>query len=160
MDDVRQFLRHCNATIAYRGAKATRGAPPEFAHFKGSPTTRTPLQILTHIGDLLEVSAKRLRGPATWKAAEPDTWEHQITRFHAALRSIDEALAASAPIEISLEKWYQGPFADALTHVGQLAMLRRMAGVPMKGEAYFFADIRAGHVGPDQTPAQGKYEFD
>jgi hypothetical protein len=160
VNEIRQFLRHATATIAYRGAKTLRGAPPEFAHFKASPTTRTPLEILAHIGDLLEVSAARLRGPAQWKEARPDTWELQSARFHAALASIDAALASDAPIEAPLDKWYQGPFADALTHIGQLAMLRRMFGAPMKGEAYFFADVRPGRVGPDQTPAENKYEFD
>src|SRR6059036_40175 len=106
MDEVRRFLRHATATIAYRGAKALRGAPPEFAHFKASPTTRTPLEILTHIGDLLEVSAARLRGPTQWKEAQPDNWERQTARFHAALASIDEALASDAPIDVPLEKWY------------------------------------------------------
>ena len=160
MNETRQFLRHATATIAYRGAKTLRGAPPEFANFKAGPKTRTPLEILAHIGDLLEVSAARLRGPTQWSEAKPDTWERQVARFHAALASIDEALASDAPIEVSLEKWYQGPFADSLTHIGQLAMLRRMSGAPMKGEAYFFADIRSGVVGPDQAPADEKYEFD
>jgi hypothetical protein len=160
VNETRQFLRHATATIAYRGAKALRGAPPEFAHFKAGPTTRTPLEILTHIGDLLEVSARRLRGPTQWREAKPDTWELQTARFHAALASIDEALASDAPIEVPLGKWYQGPFADSLTHVGQLAMLRRMFGAPMKGEAYFYADIRPGRVGPDQTTPDPKYEFD
>jgi hypothetical protein len=154
------MLRHANATIAYRGAKALRGAPPEFAHFKAGPTTRTPLEILAHIGDLLEVSAARLRGPAQWREVPPDTWELQVARFHAALASIDEALASDGPIDVPLDRWYQGPFADALTHIGQLAMLRRMSGAPMKGEAYFYADIRPGRVGSDQTPADAKYEFD
>ena len=90
----------------------------------------------------------------------PDTWERQCARFHAALADIDAALASQAPIEIALDRWYQGPFADALTHVGQLAMLRRMFGAPMKGEAYFFADIRPGRVGPDQAAPDEKYEFD
>ena len=160
MNETRNFLRHATATIAYRGAKAIRGAPPAFAHFKAGPTTRTPLEILAHIGDLLEVSAARLRGPAQWKTATPDTWERQAARFHAALASIDEALASDAPIDVSLTKWYQGPFADSLTHVGQLAMLRRLSGAPMKGEAYYYADIQAGRVGPDQPPADEKYEFD
>lgn len=160
MNQTREFLRHATATIAYRGAKTLRGAPPEFAHFKAGPTTRTPLEILTHIGDLLEVSAARLRGPAQWNPATPDTWERQTARFHAALASIDEALAADAPIEVPLGKWYQGPFADALTHVGQLAMLRRMFGAPMKGEAYFYADIQPGRVGPDQISAAANNEFD
>jgi hypothetical protein len=160
VNEVRRFLRHCTAVIAYRGAKALRGAPPEFAHFKATSTSRTPLELLAHLGDLLEISAARLRGPAQWKEATPDSWEKQVARFHAALASIDEALASDASIDVSLEKWYQGPFADSLTHVGQLAMLRRMSGSPMKGEAYFFADIRAGRVGADQAPAEAKYEFD
>ena len=160
MNETRQFLRHANATIAYRGAKAIRGAPPEFAHFKAGPTTRTPLEILAHIGDLLEISAARLRGPAQWKEVPPDTWEKQVARFHAALKSIDEALASDAPIDVDLRRWYQGPFADALTHVGQLTMLRRLSGAPMKGEAYYYAGIEAGQVGSDQPPADPKYEFD
>jgi hypothetical protein len=160
MSETRQFLRHVTATLAYRGAKTMRGAPPEFASFKASPTTRTPLEIVAHLGDLLEVSAARLRGPAQWKPVPPDTWERQVARFHAALASIDQALAADAPIEVPLGQWYQGPFADALTHVGQLAMLRRMSGHPMKGEAYFYAPIRPGKVGPDQEAADPKYEFD
>ena len=158
MNETRQFLRHATATIAYRGAKAMRGAPPEFAHFKASPTTRTPLEIVAHLGDLLEISAARLRGPAQWNPQPPDTWEKQVARFHAALRSIDEALASDQPIEISLGPWYQGPFADALTHIGQLAMLRRIAGAPMKGENYHRADIAAGRVGAEQ--AVPKREFD
>jgi hypothetical protein len=160
VNETRQFLRHANAVLAYRGAKTLRGAPPEFAHFKAGPTTRTPLELLAHIGDLLEVSAARLRGPAQWNPQSPDTWEKQVARFHAALAAIDAALAAEAPIEVPLTTWYQGPFADALTHVGQLAMLRRMSGAPMKGEAYFYAPIEAGRVGPDQRATDPKYEFD
>src|SRR5262245_13351729 len=160
MSETRQFLRHATATIAYRGAKALRGAPPEFAHFKAGPTTRTPLEILSHIGDLLEVSAARLRGPAQWKVAPLETWEKQVARFHAALASIDGALASDVPIDVALDRWYQGPFADSLTHIGQLTMLRRLSGAPMKGEAYFYAEIVPGRVGPDQPPADPKYEFD
>ena len=160
MNETRQFLRHATATLAYRGTKVLAGAPPEFGGFKAGPTTRTPLEILTHIGDLLEVSAARLRGPAQWKEATPDSWELQTKRFHAALRSIDEALASETPIDVSLEKWFQGPFADAFTHVGQIAMLRRMAGSPVKGEAYFYADIQAGRVGPDQARPNPDYEFE
>ncbi|HUK63072.1 MAG TPA: hypothetical protein VLV15_07060 [Dongiaceae bacterium] len=160
MNEKRQFLRHATAVIAYRGAKALRGAPPEFAHFKAGPTTRTPLEILTHLGDLLEVSAARLKGPAQWNPMKPDTWEKQVARFHAALAAIDAALDSEQPIEISLERWYQGPFADSLTHIGQLTMLRRLSGAPMKGEAYFYAPIEAGRVGADQAPPEAKYEFD
>lgn len=160
MNDTRPFLRHATATLAYRGAKALRGAPAEFAHFKAGPTTRTPLEILAHLGDLLEVSAARLRGPAKWNPMPPDTWEKQGARFHAALAAIDAALASEDPIEVPLDRWFQGPFADAFTHVGQLTMLRRLSGFPMKGEAYFYAPIEAGRTGPDQQPTDPKYEFD
>src|SRR6185295_12799676 len=97
LSEIRQFLRHATATIAYRGAKTLRGAPPEFADFKAGPTTRTPLELLAHIGDLLEVSAARLRGPAQWDPKPPDNWANQVARFHQALASIDEALASDAP---------------------------------------------------------------
>jgi len=160
VNDTRTFLRHATATLAYRGAKAIRGAPPEFAHFKAGPTSRTPLEIVAHLGDLLEVSAARLRGPAKWNPMPPDTWERQVARFHAALAAIDAALASNDPIDVDFGKWFQGPFADAFTHVGQLTMLRRLSGAPMKGEAYFYADIQAGRTGPDQAPADEKYEFD
>jgi len=160
MKETREFLRHANATLAYRGAKVLRGAPPEFAHFKVGPSSRTPLEILTHIGDLLEVSARRLRGPATWQPATPDSWENQVARFHRGLAEIDAGLKDDAPVEIPLDRWYQGPFADALTHVGQIGMLRRLAGCPVKGEAYFYADVRPGRVGPDQPDPDPQYEFD
>jgi len=160
LSEIRQFLRHATATIAYRGAKTLRGAPPEFAHFKAGPTTRTPLELLAHIGDLLEVSAARLRGPAQWDPKPPDHWANQVARFHQALASIDEALASDAPIDVDLARWYQGPFADSLTHIGQLAMLRRLSGHPMKGEAYFYAPIEAGRVGAEQQATDPKFEFD
>ncbi|HET9326608.1 MAG TPA: DinB family protein [Candidatus Eisenbacteria bacterium] len=160
MNETQQFLRHATATLAYRGAKTLRGAPPEFAHFKAGPTTRTPLELLAHIGDLLEVSAARLRGPAQWDPKPPDTWEKQVARFHRALAAIDQALASDVTSDVDLQRWYQGPFADALTHVGQLAMLRRLSGHPMKGEAYFYAPIEAGRVGAEQRATDPKYEFD
>ena len=157
MNETRQFLRHATATIAYRGAKVLRGAPPEFAQFKAGPSTRTPLEILTHIGDLLEVSAARLRGPAQWREATPDSWERQVARFHAALASIDQALASDAPIDSTPERLFQGAIADSLTHIGQLALLRRLAGSPIKGENYYQADIVAGRVGPEQTAARREF---
>ena len=160
MNETHRFLRHATATLAYRGTRALRGAPPEFAHFKAGPTTRTPIEILAHIGDLLEVSAARLSGPAQWKPVAPDTWERQMARFHAGLKAIDDRLASDEPIEVPLDKWFQGPFADAFQHVGQIAMLRRMAGSPIKGEAFFYADIQPGRVGPDQPEPDGKYLFD
>jgi hypothetical protein len=156
-DQKREMLRHTVATLAYRGAKAVRGASDSFASFKASDTTRTPAEILAHIGDLLDWGLSIARGNETWNNAEPLPWDKEIERFHAALTSFDDYLASDNEIDASCERLFQGPVADALTHVGQIAMLRRIAGEPMKGENYSRAKIQAGRVGAEQeTP---KREF-
>jgi hypothetical protein len=154
----REMLRHTVATLAYRGAKAVRGAPNSFASFKASETTRTPAQILAHIGDLLDWALSIAKGAETWNNADPLAWTEEVERFHRALASFDDYLASDGELAASCERLFQGPIADALTHVGQLAMLRRIAGEPIKGENYSQAKIAAGRVGTDQeTP---KREFD
>lgn len=157
-DDVRQFLRHTVATLAYRGGKAVRGAPPEFAAYKASDSSRTPAQILAHVGDLLDWMLSIARGEQAWKNSEPLAWDDEVARFHRALAGVDAYLASEEPLHDSAEKMFQGPVADALTHVGQIAMLRRMAGTPMKGENYHRAEIVAGRVGAEQ--ATPRREFD
>ena len=157
-DTKREMLRHTVATLAYRGAKAVRGAGDSFASFQASETTRTPAQILAHIGDLLDWGLSIASGNETWNNSEPLAWSKEIDRFHAALRNFDDYLASNSDLSASCERLFQGPIADALTHVGQIAMLRRIAGEPMKGENYSRAKIAAGRVGADQeTP---KREFD
>lgn len=154
----REMLRHTVATLAYRGAKAMRGAPDSFASFKASDTTRTPAEILAHIGDLLDWALAIGKGDESWHNSEPLPWKEEIERFHAALKKFDEYLASEAELSASCERIFQGPIADALTHVGQVAMLRRLAGEPIKGENYSRARIEAGRVGADQTAP--KREFD
>ncbi len=157
-DPKREMLRHTVATLAYRGAKAVRGAPESFASFKSSETTRTPAQILAHIGDLLDWALSIAKGAEAWNNSEPLEWNEEIRRFHAALESFDNYLASDAELSGTCERLFQGAIADALTHVGQLTLLRRMAGAPIKGENYSRAKIEAGRVGPEQeTP---KREFD
>ena len=157
-DPNREMLRHTVATLAYRGAKAVRGAPESFASFKSSETTRTPAQILAHIGDLLDWALSIAKGAEAWNNSEPLEWNKEVRRFHAALESFDEYLASDAELSGTCERLFQGAIADALTHVGQLTLLRRMAGAPIKGENYSRAKIEAGRVGPEQeTP---KREFD
>ena len=160
MNDPAITLRHVLATIAYRGAKALRGAPPEFATYRASPTTRTPVQILAHIGDLLDCILWFCQGNRRWRDSEPLPWDQEVARFHAALAALDRQLAAGVPDDLAYERAFQGPIADALTHVGQINLLRRMAGSPVKGEAYFYAGIEIGRVGADQAAADPKYEFD
>lgn len=157
-DQKRELLRHTVATLAYRGAKAVRGAPDSFASFKASETTRTPAQILAHIGDLLDWVLSIAKGEETWNNSEPLEWNLEIKRFHAGLESFDNYLASDAELSATCERLFQGAIADALTHVGQLTMLRRIAGSPIKGENYSRAKIEAGRLGADQ--ATPKREFD
>ena len=157
-DPKRELLRHTVATVAYRGGKAVRGSSDSFASFKASETTRTPAQILAHVGDLFDWALSIAKGNEAWNNSEPLAWSQEIDRFHAALKSFDDYLASDAEVSASCERLFQGPVADALNHVGQLAMLRRIAGEPMKGENYSRAKIEAGRVGADQE--KPKREFD
>lgn len=157
-DNARDLLRHTLATVAYRGGKALRDVPAEFATFRAAEGTRTPLEILAHMGDLFGWAASIAKGKEEWKGAEPQDWNHEVARFFAGLNALDDLLSSSEPLACSPTKLFQGPIADALTHVGQIAMLRRMAGVRMRAENYFIADVSAGRVGPDQAAA--RYEFD
>lgn len=152
------MLRHIVATLAYRGGKAVRGAPADFSTYRASGTTRTPGQILAHIGDLLDWSLKLADGGHEWHASPPQVWKQDVARFFAALEALDRRLATGAPLGCPAPKLFQGPLADALTHIGQIAMLRRMAGSPVRAENYVRAEIVAGRVGPDQP--QPAMEFD
>lgn len=152
----RALIRHTVATVAYRGGKAIRDASPQFADFAGAG--RTPAQILAHIGDLFDWSLRMAKGDQSWADSAPLPWEAEKRRFFATLAAFDDYLASNAPIQAPLEKLFQGPIADALTHVGQLAMLRRLAECPMKGENYFVAQIEAGRVGPEQAKAAREFD--
>jgi len=157
-DPKRELLRHTVATLAYRGGKAVRGAGGEFAGYRAAETTRTPGQILAHIGDLLDWALAIAKGKEEWHNSQPLPWEQEVARLFAALERFDAYLASDAPLADSAESLFQGPIADALTHVGQIAMLRRMAGAPVRGENYHRAEIAAGRVGADQ--AAPRREFD
>ncbi len=154
----RAMLRHTVATLAYRGGKAVTNAPEGFATFTAGETTRTPAQILAHIGDLLDWALWQAKGEYIWRDATPLPWEQEVARFFTALQELDSYLASDAPLGYPAEKIFQGAIADAFTHVGQIAMLRRMARAPVRGENYFKAEIVAGRVGPGQ--ATTRVEFD
>ena len=157
-DQKREFLRHTVATLAYRGGKATRGASAEFAEFAIGENPKTPVQILAHIGDLLDWAVTIAEGKQAWNNSTPLPWDDEVKRFRATLQKFDDYLASDRPLAGSAEVLFQGPVADALSHVGQLAMLRRLAGTKMKSENYAKAEIVAGRVGAQQ--AVPKREFD
>lgn len=143
-DQKLELLRHLVATIAFRGNVAVRDASDEFSAFKLSDDIRTPGEILAHIGDLLEGSLFLLKGEMRMLESASLPWNNEISRFMIAARELDSFLASAPQIEIPIEKLVQGPIADALTHVGQLVILRRAAGMPIASEPYFQADIVAG----------------
>jgi hypothetical protein len=157
-DSKREMLRHTLATVAYRGAKAVRDAPESFASFKASPTTRTPTEILAHVGDLFDWALSIAEGNETWHNSEPLPWSDEVARFHAALAEYDKYLASDNELGATCERMFQGPIADALTHVGQLTMLRRIAGDPIRGENYSLAKIEAGQVGADHEKPKREFE--
>jgi hypothetical protein len=152
------MLRHTVATLAYRGGKTLRGAPAGFSQFSPAPGTRTPGQILAHVCDLFDWALKLTDGVQEFHESTPQTWDQDTARFFAGLEAFDRRLASGAPIGFDVERIFSGPVADALTHVGQIALLRRMAGAPVRGENYFKAKIVAGRVGADQ--AAPVFEFD
>lgn len=145
-------LRHVVATVAYRAAKVLRGAPAAFATLRLTEGSRTPAAILAHTGDLLEWALRLARGEREWRPAEPLPWPAECDRFFAALAALDAFLASEPALGLPADRLFQGPLSDALTHVGQLAMLRRLAGSPVRGEVMIRADVVAGRVGPDQSP--------
>lgn len=153
-----RVIRHTVATVVYRGSKTLRDAPDAFGTFRIVPNARTPVEILAHIGDLFDWALSMAKGEEAWHDSLPLAWEQETNRFYSSVKAFDEYLAAHAPLACSPDKLFQGPIADALTHVGQLAMLRRLCGAPIRGENYFKAEIAAGQVGPVQpTPVR---EFD
>ncbi|HET9794414.1 MAG TPA: hypothetical protein VFS34_08120 [Thermoanaerobaculia bacterium] len=153
----RDLLRHTVATIAYRGGKALRGAAPEFSGFRAGEGSRSAGEILAHVGDLFDWAIGLADGKHLWRDSPASSWEDGAARFFDGLARLDARLAAG-PLECPAGRLFQGPIADALAHVGQIAMLRRLAGSPVRGENYFRAKIEPGRVGPEQL--EPGFEFD
>jgi hypothetical protein len=156
-DLVREFLRHTVATLAYRAGKTLRGAPPSFAHFRSGETSRVPVNILAHMGDLFDWALSMAQGQTAWHDSEANAWPSEVERFFAAVKKFDEYLASDEPLHAPAERLFQGAIADALTHVGQLAFLRRLAGSPIRGENYSVAEIVAGRCGEEQAAPRKEF---
>jgi hypothetical protein len=158
VDPRRELLRHALATLAYRAGKAMRSAPDGFAEFRPGESSRSAGQILAHLADLMDWALTIARGKEQWHDGPHLVWEEGVRRFFSSVQAFEAYLASESPLGAPAEKLFQGPVADALTHVGQINMLRRLAGAPVRGESYFRADIVIGRVGPEQSPP--KREFD
>jgi hypothetical protein len=158
------ILRHLLATLAYRGGKAIRNAQPDFAHFRPLGAKNTPLALLSHLSDLIEwahrwTSETSGAAPA-YQTAQPSTWDDEVQRFHNALANFDAYLARNADLPNNLDVLLQAPIADAFTHVGQISLLRRLAGDPVPGEAFRLAPIEIGRLSPDQGPPEREFAID
>ena len=154
----RELLRHTLATLAYRAEKALRDPPADFGSFRAGPSIRTPVEIVGHLADLMEWGLSIAEGNQRWTETLSADWDEQVARFFASVAAFDAFLGSEGDLAEPTSKLFQGPVADALTHVGQIAMLRRLAGSAVRGENYHKADVRTGRVGRDQPPA--RYEFD
>lgn len=157
---TRRCLRHLLATLAYRTGKTVRHTSESFAQFRASDDCRSPAEIVAHMGDLLDWALSMAKGDRKWHDSDPLPWAEEIARLFSAMQKLDDYLDSGLPLGTDPALILQGGVADALTHTGQLAMLRRMAGQKMKGENYSRADIRIGRVGLDQTDPDPKHEFD
>jgi len=156
-DPARELLRHTLATVAYRGGKAIRDTPAGFGEFEPGSGMRKPGEILAHIGDLYDWAYSIAAGQRTWHNSKPLPWPQEVERFFAALKKLDDFLASSEPVQAPLGELFQGPIADSLTHIGQIALQRRMAGAPVKGENYYDAEITTGRVGAEQATPRREF---
>jgi len=157
---ARLFLRHSLATLAYRAGKTLRGTPAEFGEYRANATSTRVVEILAHMGDLMDWVLTQAKGETRWHNSTPLAWNDEIARFYRSLGAVEEYLASGAELGYEPGRMFQGGIADALTHTGQLAMLRRLSGYKMKGESYARADIEAGRVGLEQVPPDPRAEFD
>jgi hypothetical protein len=153
-DLKRELLRHLVAALTFRAKVAISDAPPTFAAFKVDESVRTPAEILAHLGDLLQGSLFLMQGEFIHLNSAPLAWDEEVTRFFSAAKAFDAFLASEAPLNQPIEKITQGPVADALTHIGQIVMLRRAAGSPVQAESYFTAEISADNIHSNQDAAK------
>jgi hypothetical protein len=151
------MIRHALAALAYRAGKAVREAPPGFAAFSLAEGSRSAGQILAHMGDLMDWAGSIVEGRQTWQDSAAQEWEADVRRFFQALARFDASLERQPPDAALAAKLFQGPIADALQHTGQIALMRRLAGSPIRAENYFVAEVAAGRVGPDQHPPRREF---
>jgi hypothetical protein len=160
IESSQPVLRHIVATLAYRAAKVLRDVPPGFGVATFGASIRRPVLIVAHLADLMAWGVTLVEDRVAWKAEGGDQWDVEVERFFANLAALDRALLTAVLAPDAAEKLIQGPLADALTHVGQLAMLRGMAGAPVRPESYARATVTAGRVGPDQAPPGREFDGD
>lgn len=152
MEEKREMLRHFLAALAYRTQKALRGAPSSYAEFRLAEKARTPHEIVAHMDSVLGFALTCFEG-GTYRPQPLPDFQAEVLRFHGKLEGLARHLEQRTPFRgTTPERLLQGPFADVMTHVGQLAMLRRLAGSPVPPENFMAADVSPENLGPDQPP--------
>jgi hypothetical protein len=149
--EATQLLRHGLAAVAYRGGKVIREVPPDFESFAAGTGARTAAEILAHVGDLFDWAATMIRGDVKWADSPERRWDVLVDRFYSSLGTVDALLQATPVTMEAAEMLLRGPVADSLTHIGQLGLMRRLAGGPVRGENYARAQVQTGRVGKDQA---------
>lgn len=161
MNDKRLLLRHFLAALAYRTQKALRGAPADFDFFEAGNAVRTPADLVRHMTSVLGYARTCFIG-GRYRAQALPSLQEEIVRFHAMIEDLAQHLTEGTSLREGMteEQLLQGPFADAMTHAGQLALLRRLAGIPVGPENFIVAKIDASRLGPDQAdPASPDAEW-
>jgi hypothetical protein len=150
--DSRRLLQHFLAALAYRTQKALRDAPAGFGDFRMAPTARTPHELVAHMTGVIGFARTTLHGGSFAPPRLP-SFADEVARFHDTLAALHADLGNPAlTASMSDERLLQGPLSDAMTHAGQLAMLRRLAGSPVPAEDFTAATIDSANVGSDQPP--------
>jgi hypothetical protein len=151
-DDKRAMLRHFLAALSYRTQKALRDAPAEFAEFDAGSKVRTPKELVRHMTSVLGYARTHFIG-GSYRPDPLPTFDAEIVRFHEMLADLVRYLEAGTPFQgdVTAERLLQGPFSDAMTHAGQLAVLRRLSGSPVAPENFIVALVDPARLGPDQA---------
>lgn len=152
MEDRRKLLNHFLAALAYRTQKALREAPEDFGSFRIIEGVRTPAELVRHMASVLGYARTFFIGGSYWP--EPlDTLAEEIERFHENIGLLAQHLRNGDALldGMTEERLLQGPFSDAMTHAGQLALLRRLAGAPVPPENFIVAEIKEDRLGPEQA---------
>lgn len=150
MNDKRAVLRHFLAALAYRTQKALRGAPDNFGYFQAGQKVRTPADLVRHMTSVLGYARTFFVG-GHYRAEPLADLAAEVSRFHSMLEDLARHLATDTELHgTTEERLLQGPLADAMTHAGQLAMLRRLAGSPIPPENFIQAAVDPSNLSPEQ----------
>lgn len=145
-DTKRSLLRHFLAALAYRGANVLGSAPENVGDFRPADSVRSPREILNHVNGVLTYAHSFLV-PYDSTVLPHAEWDVEVARFFDVLERLDASLAAGETLrEVSEEQLLQGPLADAMLHLGQIGIFRRMAGAPVAAENYLRTDIVVGQL--------------